>query len=125
MIWLLAERQSLLPDSIESTYSKEQLIAMARKWQESFRHLARPSRNHDQGFRFQLSFGRDYEMTGSEDAKGVMIEASESLIDRYSPEVCVAPLQGCLNARAHSSQSAGCHQELGPRPSWSECRQRT
>jgi hypothetical protein len=87
MLWLLAERLALLPSSIEGTYQKDELIAMARKWQESFRHLARPSRNHDQGFRFQLSFGRDYGMTGSEDAKGVMIEASESLIDRYSEEV--------------------------------------
>lgn len=91
MIWLLAERQSLLPNAVESSYSKDDLVNMARKWQESFRHMARPSRNHDQGFRFQLSFGRDYAMTGSEDAKAVMLEASESLIDRYSPEVSVMP----------------------------------
>ena len=91
MIWLLVERQSLLPNAVESSYSKADLVNMSRKWQESFRHMARPSRNHDQGFRFQLSFGRDYAMTGSEDAKAVMLEASESLIDRYSPEVSVMP----------------------------------
>lgn len=57
LIWLLVERRRLLPESVESTYTEEELIALARRWQESFRHLARPSTNHDQGFRFQLSYG--------------------------------------------------------------------
>lgn len=49
--------------------------------------MARPSRNHDQGFRFQLSFGKDYHWTGKEEAWGVVLEAAESMFDRYSIKV--------------------------------------
>ena len=49
--------------------------------------MARPSRNHDQGFRFQLSFSKDWELTGREEAKEVVLVAAESLMARYSPGV--------------------------------------
>lgn len=58
MLWLLAERQALLPSSVHTAYTSDTLVGLARRWQDSFRHLARPSLDHDQGFRFQLSFGR-------------------------------------------------------------------
>jgi len=58
MIWLLAERQGLLSEAIDPSYSKDDLVRLARRWQADFKHLARPSLNHDQGFRFQLSYGR-------------------------------------------------------------------
>lgn len=32
--------------------------------------------------------GRDYELTGSEEGKEVLITASDSLEDRYDPNVC-------------------------------------
>lgn len=65
----------------------DEIITLARTWQESFKWMARPSRNHDQGFRFQLSFGKDWELTGREEAREVLLVAAESLMDRYSPEV--------------------------------------
>lgn len=34
--------------------------------------------------------GRDYELTGNEHAKDVMIEASESLVDRYHEGVSLS-----------------------------------
>lgn len=58
MIWLLVERLRLSPKSIDSTYSEDELIKLARRWQRDFEHLKRPIPNHDQGFRFQLSYGR-------------------------------------------------------------------
>ncbi len=58
MLWLLAERQALLPGSVHAAYTSDTLVGVARRWQDSFRQLARPSLDHDQGFRFQLSFGR-------------------------------------------------------------------
>jgi len=57
LIWTLVERLRLLPKAVNSEYTEEQLLKLARRWQDSFRHLARPALNHDQGFRFQLSYG--------------------------------------------------------------------
>ncbi|WRT63807.1 uncharacterized protein IL334_000732 [Kwoniella shivajii] len=92
LIWLLAERAELDKSTINPHYRKEELIRLARRWQADFKYLARPSTNHDQGFRFQLSYGRDYNMTGDEEAKKVLIEASESLVDRYSESA------GCIRS---------------------------
>lgn len=58
LLWLLVERNRLLPGSIEALYSEDEIIQYARKYQDSFKFLARPSINHDQGFRFQLSYGK-------------------------------------------------------------------
>ncbi|WVR03574.1 hypothetical protein IAU60_000566 [Kwoniella sp. DSM 27419] len=89
LLWLLAERATLDPSSIHSSTSKEELTQLARRWQADFKYLARPSTNHDQGFRFQLS---DFVQTGDEEAKRVIIEAAESLIDRYDERV------GCIRS---------------------------
>ncbi|WWC66801.1 uncharacterized protein I206_100707 [Kwoniella pini CBS 10737] len=91
-LWLLAERADLDPSSIDSHYTKEDLIRLARRWQADFKYQARPSPNHDQGFRFQLSYGKDYAMTGDEEAKEVLIDAAESLVDRYNPNA------GCIRS---------------------------
>ncbi|RSH81438.1 hypothetical protein EHS25_006794 [Saitozyma podzolica] len=80
LLWLLAERAHLLPESIDPSYTASQIQDLGRRWQEDFKYLARPSINHDQGFRFQLSYGRDLELTGSEEAKRVIIDAAESLV---------------------------------------------
>lgn len=58
LLWLLVERSRLLPGSVEALYSEKEIIQYARKYQDSFKFLARPSINHDQGFRFQLSYGK-------------------------------------------------------------------
>jgi hypothetical protein len=58
LLWLLVERQRIAPSTVESSYKEEEIISYARKYQESFKFLARPSINHDQGFRFQLSYGK-------------------------------------------------------------------
>ncbi|WVQ93573.1 hypothetical protein IAU59_000648 [Kwoniella sp. CBS 9459] len=92
LLWLLAERADLDPSSIDSHFSKEDLIKLARRWQADFKKYARPAENHDQGFRFQLSYGRDYVLTGDEEAKRVLIEAAESLLDRYDERV------GCIRS---------------------------
>jgi hypothetical protein len=55
LIWLLVERKRLQPDLVQ--YTEEELISLARRYQSGFEHLKRPSINHDQGFRFQLSYG--------------------------------------------------------------------
>jgi len=64
LLWLLIERHRLLPSSIEPSYSEADLINLARRWQRDFEYLKRPSINHDQGFRFQLSFGRYVDEVG-------------------------------------------------------------
>ena len=58
MLWLLVERARFFPESIDPSYSEQQLVSLARRWQNDFKFLARPSINHDQGFRFQLSYGQ-------------------------------------------------------------------
>lgn len=57
LLWLMVERQRLLPSSVEASYSEEEIVHLARRFQEGFRHMAYPATNHDQGFRFQLSYG--------------------------------------------------------------------
>jgi hypothetical protein len=58
LLWLLVERRRIAPDTVELSYKEEEIISYARKYQDSFKFLARPSINHDQGFRFQLSYGK-------------------------------------------------------------------
>jgi unsaturated chondroitin disaccharide hydrolase len=43
--------------------------------------------NHDLGFVFNNSFGSGYRITGNSDHKQVMIDAANSLIERYNPVV--------------------------------------
>lgn len=65
-IWLVAERERLLPGSLErargstntSGYTLAEVESAARRWQGCFRHQTRPAINHDQGFRFQPCYGR-------------------------------------------------------------------
>lgn len=58
LIWLLVERRRIAPESIDPAYTEEELIRLARKYQEGFEFMKRPASNHDQGFRFQLSYGK-------------------------------------------------------------------
>ncbi len=58
MMRLLVERARLMDKAFHHIYSVDEIQQLARHWQDSFRFLARPSENHDQGFRFQLSFGK-------------------------------------------------------------------
>lgn len=87
LLWLLVERERLVPGFLPSAYSVEDLEEMARTWQQGFRQHARKAINHDQGFRFATSFGRDFKLTGEESNKEVLIEAADSLWDRYDPKV--------------------------------------
>lgn len=53
------ERERLLPGTLAAAgYKEEEVIELARKYQESYRHHARHALNHDQGFRFQVPYGR-------------------------------------------------------------------
>lgn len=58
LLWLLVERIRLDPTSVDPHYSEEKLIQLARRWQADFEWTKRPALNHDQGFRFQLSYGK-------------------------------------------------------------------
>ncbi|BEI83675.1 hypothetical protein CcaverHIS002_0402790 [Cutaneotrichosporon cavernicola] len=91
LLWLMLERRRLLPASVDSSYSEDDIAHLARRYQESFRHKANPAINHDQGFRFQLSFGRDMDLTKS-DESAVLIDAADSLVDRYSDKI------GCIRS---------------------------
>lgn len=58
MLWLLEERRRLDPTSVASAYSADDLVGYPRRFQEGFEHMAAEAYNHDQGFRFQLSYGK-------------------------------------------------------------------
>lgn len=57
LVWLVEERRRLLPEAVESSYSGKEIMRLARRYQESFKFLAKKAINHDQGFRFQLCYG--------------------------------------------------------------------
>lgn len=87
LLWLTLERERLIKGSLPWPYTTDDLESMAREWQASFRKHARTAINHDQGFRFASSYGRELKLTGNEECKTVLIEAAESLWDRYDPKV--------------------------------------
>lgn len=58
LLWLLEERRRLLPEAVEPSYSDKEILRLARRYQESFKFLAKEAINHDQGFRFQLCYGK-------------------------------------------------------------------
>lgn len=58
MLWDLVERQRLLPNAVESSYTEQEITDLARRYQDGFKWMANPASNHDQGFRFQLSYGK-------------------------------------------------------------------
>ena len=58
MLWLLVERERLVPGSLGAAYTEKEIMHLARRYQAGFENMKRPAENHDQGFRFQLSFGR-------------------------------------------------------------------
>ncbi|KAL1413228.1 hypothetical protein Q8F55_000981 [Vanrija albida] len=93
LLWLLVERERLVPGTLAAAgYTEEEVVALARRWQGSFRHMARHAINHDQGFRFQLPFGRDLALTGDKSTVAVLVEAADSLVDRYDDAV------GCIRS---------------------------
>jgi len=57
-LWLLVERERLMPGSLGAGYTEKEIMHLARRYQAGFENMKRPAENHDQGFRFQLSFGR-------------------------------------------------------------------
>lgn len=106
LLWLYLERERLLSGSLPWPYTVEDLESMAREWQAGFRQHARKAINHDQGFRFASSFGRDLKLTGEQSNKEVLVEAAESLWDRYDPKVSAAAQRRCGEARSSSRKSA-------------------
>lgn len=98
------ERNRLIPGTLKDAgYEEEEVIALARKYGTSYEDMIRPAQNHDQGFRFQMPYGRwvvvsdraddsDLELTGNKDTIPVIVEAAESLVDRYDPEI------GCIRS---------------------------
>ncbi|RSH86803.1 uncharacterized protein EHS24_005076 [Apiotrichum porosum] len=87
LLWDLVERQRLLPNAVESSYTEQEITDLARRYQDGFKWMANPASNHDQGFRFQLSYGKDLDLTDSKEAKAVVIDAADSLVDRFDPQV--------------------------------------
>ncbi|KIR71930.1 glycosyl hydrolase family 88 [Cryptococcus deuterogattii CA1014] len=92
LLWLVEERRRLLPEAVEPSYPDKEIMRLARRYQESFKFLAKKAINHDQGFRFQLCYGMDFALTGDEEAKRVLIDAADSLVELYTPEV------GCMRS---------------------------
>ncbi|AFR98229.2 glycosyl hydrolase family 88 [Cryptococcus neoformans C23] len=92
LVWLVEERRRLLPEAVESSYSGKEIMRLARRYQESFKFLAKKAINHDQGFRFQLCYGMDFALTGDEEAKRVLVDAADSLVELYTPQV------GCMRS---------------------------
>jgi hypothetical protein len=58
LLWLLIERERLEPGTLGAGYTEQEIMHLARRYQDGFESMKRPAENHDQGFRFQLSFGR-------------------------------------------------------------------
>jgi hypothetical protein len=58
MLWLLEERRRLSETCTAPEYPADDFIRYARHYQKSFEHMAADAYNHDQGFRFQLSYGK-------------------------------------------------------------------
>lgn len=53
---------------------------------------------HDLGFMFGDSFGKAYQLTGEQSYRDVMIQASKTLITRFSPKV------GCIRSWDHNAK---------------------
>ncbi|KZO89628.1 glycoside hydrolase family 88 protein [Calocera viscosa TUFC12733] len=95
-LWLLEEQAAL---GIARAYDSATITSLARRYQDSFRQWARHAQNHDQGFRFQLSFGLDLALTGNAEGTQALIDAANSLVDRYSEKVgCIRSWNG-IDAR--------------------------
>ncbi len=70
------------------TYTKDEEFKKAAEFfQAKFESQKVLTTNHDLGFVFNDSFGKAYKITGNEAYKDVLIEASNSLIQRFNPAV--------------------------------------
>ncbi|WOO79141.1 Unsaturated glucuronyl hydrolase [Vanrija pseudolonga] len=94
LLWLLVERRRLARDTVYWGYNEDRIAHLAHRFQDGFRHMATDAFNHDQGFRFQLSYGKGLELEGSKDtdARQAVIEAADSLVARYDDNV------GCIRS---------------------------
>lgn len=63
---------------------------LAEKWTAGLEDKKNKTGNHEVGFIIYRSFGRGYHLTGREDYKEVLLQAANSLVTRYDPEV------GCI-----------------------------
>lgn len=64
----------------------------AEQLQESFKEHRFRTTNHDLGFVFNCSYGQDYRLTGNRESQQVLIDAGNSLIERFNPAV------GCIQS---------------------------
>lgn len=70
------------------TYTKDEEFKKAAEFsQAKFESQKTRTTNHDLGFVFNDSFGKAYRITNSDEYKAVLIEASNSLIQRFNPTV--------------------------------------
>ena len=75
------------------TYTKDdEFKKAAEHFQAKFEDQKKLTTNHDLGFVFNDSYGKGFRITGNEAYKKVLIEASNSLIQRFNPIV------GCIKS---------------------------
>jgi hypothetical protein len=84
-LWALYERVMRHNCNVADGVSQQELLDLAKVWQEGMTKEQFNTNTHDIGFMIMPSFGRDYQLHQTETAKGVIIQAAESLMTRYSP----------------------------------------
>lgn len=86
-LWALYERIIKYPTqgSGEGTITKDELLKLARLWEEGMKPEQFNTKTHDIGFMIMPSYGRDHQLNGTEESKEVIIQAAESLTTRFSP----------------------------------------
>lgn len=94
LLWLMVERRRLARDTVYWGYNEDRIAHLAHRFQDGFRHMATDAFNHDQGFRFQLSYAKGLELEGNKDhdARLAVIQAADSLVARYDENV------GCIRS---------------------------
>lgn len=84
-LWALYERIMCHNIGIADGVSKEELLDLAKNWQEGIKKEQFNTNTHDIGFLIMPSFGRDHQLHQTETAKEVIVQAADSLMTRYSP----------------------------------------
>lgn len=84
-LWALYERAMRHKCGIADVASQQELWNLAKAWQEGMEKEQFNSNTHDIGFMIMPSFGREHQLHQTESAKGVIMQAAESLMTRYSP----------------------------------------
>lgn len=83
-LWALYERVVRYNCDIDGI-SQQELLDLAKNWQEGIKKEQFNTNTHDIGFLIMPSFGRDHQLHQTEAAKGVIVQAADSLMTRYSP----------------------------------------